>query len=253
MEAVQLMLNKLRRTYISELPTRLDDIERQIIGLERRGYQEENFNQLFRHVHSLKGSGGTHGLHIVTAICHPLEDYLSSLPATPEKIDSTFANIALAYVDLLREASTLLEQENPNFLTFERKLKSLRLRAFAPPHAALIVDNSRLTVNLLANILQSQGFRVVVLDDGYVALGRALGEPFDLLITSQEVKHLPGNALIAALRLAQGGNCRTKTMLLTVNKALEAPSGKPDFVIAKDAFLTANLAAALESVIGNGG
>ena len=39
------MLQKLRVSYLSELPGRLDDIEQNIMGLEKFGFVEENANQ----------------------------------------------------------------------------------------------------------------------------------------------------------------------------------------------------------------
>jgi chemotaxis protein histidine kinase CheA len=76
MDAIQALLHQLKLTYIGELPDRFDHIGNQILSLEQKGYSQEHYNELFRQVHSLKGSGGTHELHIITSICHLMEDYL---------------------------------------------------------------------------------------------------------------------------------------------------------------------------------
>jgi len=71
-----------------------------------------------------------------------------------------------------------------------------------------------------------------VANDGYVALGRLLAEPFDILITGLETKRLNGLALISAVQKSSGRVNKTKSVLVTATQ-LTVGSDKPDFYIKK--------------------
>ncbi len=239
------MLQKLRVSYLTELPGRLDDIEQNIMGLEKCGFVEENFNTLYRLVHSLKGSGGTYGMHVITDVCHPLEDMLSELHDLPQKMNKQFIDIALEYVDLLREISDNAALHGECRIDPASRLKILRKKAFPEPFSALIVERSPAIIGILRENLNVLNAKIELMDDGYIALGRALAHPFDYLITSLEVKRLNGIALIGALRLAQGKTTVTKTILLTVNKLTISTAVKPTHVLLKDSHFQSNLQAVL--------
>ncbi len=235
------MLQKLRVGYLAELPGRLDDIEENIMGLEKFGFVEENFNTLFRLVHSLKGSGGTYGLHVISDICHPLEDMLSDLNDLPQKLTKQFIDIALAYVDLLREIVDDTSLHGDCRMDPANRLKVLRKKAFPEPFSALIVERSPAIIGILKENMNVLNAKIEVMDDGYLALGRTLAHPFDYLITSFEIKRLNGAALIGALRLAQGKTPQTKTILLTVNPLTFSTAVKPNHVLLKDSQFQHNL------------
>ena len=219
MDAIQLLLLQLKQGYIDHLAERFDQLEDLVLQMEREGYTTERYNELYRQVHSLKGSGGTHNLQIITNICHPLEDYLSTITAQTNLHQAGFANIAFAYIDLLRDIGIRLHNHDESFQDIDSYLAKLRTRSFAPRFAALIVENSSVLIKILSQTLQSFNFRIVVQDDGYLALGRALAEPFDLIISGNEIKQLNGMAFISALRLAHGLNSRTKTIMCSAPAA----------------------------------
>jgi chemotaxis protein histidine kinase CheA len=62
MNAIQTPLLQLKQNYIAELPDRFHRLEELLFQIERDGYTPEIYNDLFRQVHSLTGSGGTHGM-----------------------------------------------------------------------------------------------------------------------------------------------------------------------------------------------
>lgn len=248
MDTVQTLLVKMRRAYLGEVPACLDSAKHSIIALQDYGYDEAIFSNLYRQVHDLNAAAASHGLKIISTICLPLEDYLGTALGTEEKISIGFSDAVLAYIDLLREAHALLDHNQESFQDIEAKLIALRAGSLDTQRTALIVETSRLSVNLMLKTLQQFRFHVVVLEDGYAALGRVLAEPFDLLISSLEVRQLNGMALIAAMKLAQKKPQRTKAVLLSANTELQSQANGPDFVIPKDAQLAPNLKAILELI-----
>ena len=249
MDMMQTMLPKLRLNYMRELPERFNELEHLVMEMERMASLDGIFNELYRQVHSLKGSGGTYGLHFISTICHPLEDLLSGLMKQPERLQDGFTDIALAYIDLLRLSLDKLEDGIELGREIEDKLRNLRLRAFSTTRTALIVEASSSLVHFLSESLQQQRFKVEIMEDGYAALGRALAEPFDLLITGFEIKRLNGLALISALQLAGGRQAKTRTILLTANTTIKGLKNSPDYILTKDAKLKESLHAAVREII----
>lgn len=245
MSVAHQLLLKLRNNYLDELPSRLQEIEKIIIELEKSGFIEEQFNTLFRLVHSLKGSGGTYGLHEITTVCHPLEDILSDIAEHPLKLNKTSTDVCLEYVDLLRNIVDDYAFNDECTLDIESYIQVLRQKISSSKRSALIVERSSAMLGFLSESLRSQGVRVEVAEDGYSALGRILSEPFDFLITSMEVPRLNGAALVAALRLAKLKNESTTTILLTSNAVNLPVAVKPNFVVMKDAQLHQKISAIL--------
>jgi len=89
-----------------------------ILALETTSDDRQPFNELFRGVHSLKGSGGTHGLGIITTVCHELENLLTETDVK-NGFGAVFATRALAYVDILRRIEKVARQSQPDFSTFQ--------------------------------------------------------------------------------------------------------------------------------------
>lgn len=109
MNHVQELLTTLRKTYLQDLPNSIDAMESQILQLERQGFAIEIARELYRNAHSIKGSGGTHGMHIISDICHALEDVLSRIIEQQGKDMAALAALSLAHIDLLRELVELYQ------------------------------------------------------------------------------------------------------------------------------------------------
>lgn len=61
-DMLQEMRRQLRSAYLDELPERLDTIDNLLLVFEKRGGASvDEFNELYRIVHSIKGSGGPMG------------------------------------------------------------------------------------------------------------------------------------------------------------------------------------------------
>lgn len=71
------LLAELQRGYLAALPNQFDELELRVLAFEKTPSDREIYSNLFQRIHSLKGSAGTYGSHIVTWICHPLEDELT--------------------------------------------------------------------------------------------------------------------------------------------------------------------------------
>lgn len=252
-EMVQDLLKEFRLSFLAELSERLDSLERLLLVLEsgEEGLRD-TFNALYRGVHSIKGSGGTFGFHVVTSICHELEDYLSMTPLDPPGFDQIFINNCLRYIDLLRTVKELADTGVSDFAAIEDKLAVLHDEIFFRKRSALVAVNSKLTRSMCHEVLQAVGIRYVDEVDGLEALRRALTQSFDFVLVSSELPLLKGEAVIASLRLSETENKRSKNILISSSAVAKTHCKRgvdPDFVLQRNAQLLPNLAKAIQKMV----
>lgn len=250
-DTFQTMLLQLRTAFLEEMPEKLDRLEYLLFAMEKNGHGSEVFNELYRTVHSLKGSGGTHGLNIITTICHQLEDLLNTTDGGKKYTPALFS-ASLKYVDLLRAAREQLMAGNESFPQIETQMHQLRKQLTQKLFTVLLVDNSRLSTNLYLEILSELPLRIAIMNDGLNALRRALTEHFDLIITTNEIPVLNGIGLIGAIKLSDTQCRNIKTILITSNKALASIQKRhidPDYTIIKDKKMAQNLADTIKKAL----
>jgi HPt (histidine-containing phosphotransfer) domain-containing protein len=242
-DAFQQMLLQLRNAFLEDMREKLDRLDQLLVAMEKTGVERSSFNEFYRIVHSLKGSGGTFGLHIVTTICHQLEDLLNTTGGGADYTPA-LVGVSLDYVDLLRMTLELVHAGHTDFPQVEERLSLLRKRLARRPFTVLVVDDSKLLSQIYLQALAELPVQLVIMNDGLVALRRVLTEPFDLLITTNEIPVLSGTALIGALKLSATRNHGIKTILVTSNRKIAGyvnRSTDSDHIIVKDAGLAQNL------------
>ena len=234
MNKAQAMLSALRSTYLNDLPSHIDELESLLLRLESDGFDLEICRELYRRIHTLKGSGGTYGMHVISDVCHPFEDLISHFLEHTEILQFNFISTALEYIDLLRRVTLLYQQSKVPGEEIKTQLQSLRHQALQNPYSALVVESSDVVVNIIKDVLKSYRFRLEVAKDGYLALGRILSEPFDLVVTGLETPRMNGMALISAAQRLGGKSKNTTCVLITASQ-LKQDANLPDFVLQKDA------------------
>ncbi|MBC3882383.1 Hpt domain-containing protein [Undibacterium sp. LX40W] len=250
MDQVKAMLASLRENYLRDLPGHIDEIEQILLELEREGFELSMCRELYRQVHTLKGSGGTYGLDFLSDICHPFEDLLSAIIETPMLTKQGAIELGLKYVDLMRKTCFVYSMDSEPSADLKLNLHALRQTATKNSHSALIVEGSEVVLGMIKDALKDYGCRVEVARDGYAALGRMLSEPFDLLITGLENKRLNGLALISAVQKSGSRSGKTKTILLTTNP-LTSNADLPDYVVRKNAELKVHFRQIVDEIFLN--
>lgn len=203
-----LLLSGMRDDFVEELPERCDFIEEGVLALECNATNA--LDELYRRVHSLKGSGGTFGLPLVTSICHQFESFISIARG---HFDPLAKSNALAYVDLLRRVA--LVSDNSAATAIEHDLEQLRLSSMPGCASVLLLEPSIATRKFCQGVLQPLSVRLVSQDRGLPALELLLHQPFDLLIAARELPDLNALALVAALRESGSRNKDIPVILIS--------------------------------------
>ncbi|MEJ6000128.1 Hpt domain-containing protein [Paucibacter soli] len=207
------ILAVLQAGFIDELPERCAQLESQVLALERG--EASAFDELYRQVHSLKGSGGMFGVTVISTICHQFETFLSLAHADFRQAES---GIALRYVDLLRRTIAPEGRDSVGVAGIEQVLEQLRARNMGGRFSVLAVEGSAAMRRLYQQIFASRpSVHLVVLDTGVSALERLLHEPFDLLVASRELPDLNALALTAAVR--ESGRCNKDVPVIVVTSS----------------------------------
>ncbi len=206
------MLSVLRSDFLESLSCRCQALEQHILKLNGKNRDCDEFEEVYRIVHSIKGAGGTHGLPLVTSICHYFEDLLTSSRITT--FSEEFADQTLQLVDLLKDLS-VCSDDSGKVHEIEAKLEFIRQVNKEYLGSVLVLEPSKVLRLLLQQLLESMQLKAVFMQDSLQALQRLLTESFDLVIVSVELEVLKGPALMSAVQVNKGLNAYTPVLLIT--------------------------------------
>ncbi len=92
-------LAHLRGVFLENSTEKVHSLADGLIRLEANPNDLELVDNLFRHAHSLKGSGATFGMPVVTAIAHGLEEVLDALRSGRSRVTPDIVSAMLAAAD----------------------------------------------------------------------------------------------------------------------------------------------------------
>lgn len=231
------LLKQLRDEFIAEFPERCDAIEESVLSFEQG--REGAFDDIYRKVHSLKGSGSQFGFSLLTSICHQFESFLSSGHFNTEQLSMSFA---FSYIDLLKRMVDVIGRENPSTHDIEADLEELRKSSMPGRATVLLIEPSPSRRKLCQGVLSQLNVRIVIQERGMSALELMLHEPFDLVVAARELPDLNTVAIVAAVRES---NCRNRhvPVILVSSNSTPVPSHlEISAVLARDAQFIPNLA-----------
>ena len=119
------VLEKMRLSYIANLPQQLDTIELLVLKLKKDEDYEYSSENLSRAVHSLRGTAGTYGIPIISIICQPFEDYLTDVHKHGCKAGEQQIDTCICFIDLLRRARDQVAAGSESFPEIEASLAEL--------------------------------------------------------------------------------------------------------------------------------
>lgn len=239
---IEHLLSALRDNFIAEIPERCESIEENILDLEKKESFASAFNELFRAIHSLKGSGGTMGLPIITSISHQFEDLLSTIDGDITLLKTDSIDLMLKYNDLLRSTAETIKDNVLDTDKIHQELEKLKNSSQPNIYSCMLVEQSNILAKVCEKEFASLPLNLTVIKNGMVALERLLTEKYDFLITSKELPVLNGIALICALRKSESKNAKIPC-IVTTSKDNPLPIDGLDSiaVVKKDTLLAKNL------------
>ncbi len=121
--------------FLEESRENLDELDRDLVGLESRPQDPELLARVFRAVHTLKGTCGFLGFPRLEELAHAGEDLLGALRAGDVLLDAASTTSLLQLVDSVREVLGVIESTSAEPPARHDAL-SAQLRSHLPEHGA---------------------------------------------------------------------------------------------------------------------
>jgi HPt (histidine-containing phosphotransfer) domain-containing protein len=247
--SLEFILKALRDDYLADLPTRFQEMENQVLALEEKSQFEEQYQALYRNVHSIKGSAGTHGLFILSRVCHRFEDHLSSNKQLRVLSKQEVSHL-FKFVDLLVSAREQVISGADAFTSIESDLAALDIKVFKGITKILIVGQSISTIRIITKLLKNYPVQIITLSDGLQSLDKLVHDKFDLMFVGLELPMLNGMALIAAIRMSKSVNSTMPIILLTSKADIKTdPFLSVNYIIQRDSNMILNIEKAFNSIL----
>lgn len=196
-------LSRLKQDFIEGSLEKLDGIDDIIDNIYNdRGERGDQFFQMQRDVHSIKGSAGTHGMHLLTLVAHRLEDYIEACPRLNKE---QWRGVQL-YIDEMRHLVDLgkdpSEQERDDILHrlphaqqevvefSTQKKKKVTVLIVMPPGVQR---------KLIGKELASCGFDLSFTDRPVEAIRLVMDLKPDAVLSNQEFRNMTGSELANVL------------------------------------------------------
>ena len=205
------LLDNLREGFLDELPGRIDLIEGEVMA----AHDSDSYDELFRMVHSLKGSAGTYNFQLVTKIAHDMEEVMLALMQRQLFSLPSTRDILLKFVDILRDTTETLRESKVPPQDVHERLELLSNEIFAKNISVLVVEPSNVYASLIEFSLESLPIKFTFVSDCLQALENLLIKKYDVLLTSLESPRLNGDAIASAIRLVNNFNKDTEIVLIT--------------------------------------
>lgn len=187
------------------------EAEESFIRLSKGESFQQNFNQIFRAFHSLKGAAGMFELDVLQSYMHTLEDQFESLREIG-KLTENQIDYFLTAIDGVKE---ILSNNKTDFqlTSFEginntsivnkdykqSKLPSKAIGKESMPRV-IVVDDEELICEHLKFILDDHNFEIETFSDSERALEEILKNPPDLVCTDLKMPGLTGIQLLEEAR-----------------------------------------------------
>lgn len=112
--------------FFDEARERIDAISGKLLTLEQRAGDDELLRDLFRDLHTVKGSSAMVGLAPMNRLAHASEDLVGQLREGTRAVDAPVVDVLLATLDRLREMLDLAQARRPITTDPEPVIRALR-------------------------------------------------------------------------------------------------------------------------------
>jgi CheY-like chemotaxis protein len=239
------MLAKMRLDFIGETPGRCAQLEDAVMDLERG--VPGAFEELFRQVHSLKGTGGTFGLEMMILICHDFETFITK---ARDHFGTIEANFSLSYIDLLRssagcEGIHVISNDDIRF-----QLARLHEACMPKRGNVLLIEPSATARAILKAQFAKMPVDLKIFDQGLYALSTLETETYDVFVCSGEMSDISAFDLLSVLRESDGPNRQIPVILVSSNPFPDHARLGVRAVVRRDPRMTVNLETYIGKLLG---
>lgn len=199
-------MNESGNIFYDEVMNKLQHMEDALLDVQDGFYDVENVNEIFRSIHTVKGTADLLGMIDVVSITHKAEDLLVEI--REEKVIFTDELCALfldlkkfiaILVDNLLNGIDLNSETKELLIRFEKKLLS-----FMPKEPGiktiLVIDESFVVRKQIKNIAEDNGYFVITASNGTDGLEQFYDNDIDLIISDVDTPLIDGLGMIKKVK-----------------------------------------------------
>ena len=93
---------EFQKLFVTENVDRLNNIENNILEIEKVGFDRRADEAIMRELHTMKGTAGSFGLPLVADLCHQMEEIFTKGNSWGSEAISEKVKITLGFVDVMR-------------------------------------------------------------------------------------------------------------------------------------------------------
>src|SRR3954470_21656344 len=108
------MIDSLVSTFVAEASELLEDLERALLRLEQDKHNKDSVGEVFRTMHSLKGSASMFGFDSISSFTHHLESIYESIRDGSRELTEEIFSTTLACLDHLRNLLRDSQMKDPD-------------------------------------------------------------------------------------------------------------------------------------------
>jgi two-component system chemotaxis sensor kinase CheA len=119
-------MSQYKEEFVSEARDHLDNLNENLLGLEKEPENPDFINKIFRSFHTLKGNAATMGFISFSELAHSLEDVLTKVRDKELKASEEVMDLVLEGCDALEGGLEKISEGNPEEMQAEGLIKELK-------------------------------------------------------------------------------------------------------------------------------
>jgi chemotaxis protein histidine kinase CheA len=202
-------MNETGNIFYDEMMGKLQNMEDALLDVKNGLLDDENINEIFRSIHTLKGTADLLGMLEVVNITHKAEDLLSEVRDHNVELTDELCDLFLelkkfieVLVDNLLNGIDLTSETTELMITFEEELykhlpssqKDIEYKRI------LVLDESFLIRGLIKKISNDEGYDVTSVADGIDGARKIADHHFDLIIADIDSTQINGYQMLQQIQ-----------------------------------------------------
>jgi DNA-binding response OmpR family regulator/HPt (histidine-containing phosphotransfer) domain-containing protein len=215
MEDVEIDLEEFKLEYLDNLKEEILRVESEVLRLEDSSDAERPaiLHEIFRTIHSLKGSAGSYEFYMLTTIFHQFEDFINSNLKNSQT--SAPIDTCLNFLDIAKNCALDYKNKSSEIEKYATILEGETVQESVMNGKILLIDSSKSIKKIITKVAQDNRLDIVILANGATALNRIIHERFDMIVTSKNLDLLDGESLLKGVRVMKNQNQTTPMVLIS--------------------------------------
>ncbi|MGB5866809.1 MAG: response regulator [Arcobacteraceae bacterium] len=216
--------------FFDEFKNKLISLENSLIDVQSGNYSKEDINEIFRSIHTIKGTADLLGMFQVVALTHKAEDILEYVRQDKLTIDTQLCTLLM---DLKNFISVLVENVSQGifdddtsehiFIEFEKEFAHIINIAenaqyeYPEIKTILVIDDAALTRYMIKKIATDEGYNVLTSDNPEDGWNKINENAVDLLFCDFSSPNEKAMELVEMLKIDSSTKNLPIVMLLSKN------------------------------------